>query len=192
MISMTPTSLTGKDLEKLVLQQNERYEADRLATVGRYGVQAVHMGDDKVQVLQSLPDFEGVFHGGRQLIFDCKACSQASFAWAKYRTETKGARSRQLKHMRRRSRFGAVCFFLMHWNERQLKSKTINAQTWLLPVEDTDSYWDDVDGGVVRTLTLEDCQDRGIQVNWVIPQRCRKPLPDYLAAIEIYTDVART
>lgn len=178
-----PIKLTGSDLEKLVVEQCAKYEAARLASIGRYGVQSVNTGKEVI-VLQSLPDFEGdIAPNGRHVIFDCKACSQASFDWSKYRAETKGARARQLKHMRKRSRYGALCFFLIHWNERALKAKTIPAQTYALRVDDADEYWDQVDGGFTKSLTLADCERMGVWVPWVVPERCRKPLPDFLNAV---------
>lgn len=173
---MTPTKLTGSDLERETLTALQKLEASGIGSFGRYGVQAVRTKDDW-QILQSLPDFEGII-AGHQFVFDCKACSQASFPWDKYRSETRGSRSRQLKHLLKRSRFGATCGFLMHWNERRLTKSIIPAKTYWLPVDHAHDYWDEVDGGTIKSLTLADCGLMGIEVPWTIEGRDRNAKMD--------------
>lgn len=178
--------LTGSDFEKLVVEQNAIYERERIACIGRYGVQSAmapvqgQPGRFESIQMQSLPDFEGSFWDGKHIIFDTKVCSQASFPWAKYRTETRGARSRQLKHMLRRSMFGARCFFLMHWNARELSKKVIPAATYILPVHHRMEYWSQVESLEVRSLTLSDCEEHGLPVRWTTNGRGTKERPDYL------------
>jgi penicillin-binding protein-related factor A (putative recombinase) len=189
---MAPERLTGADFEKLICEQAEIYEKRGLACFGRYGVQASmrpkegEIGIYEPMMIQSLPDFEGVGRGGLHIIFDAKVCSQASFPWAKYRSETRGARARQLKHMLRRARFGTKCFFLIHWNERQLAKKTVPAVTYLFPVQAGVLYWDRVESLEIRSLTQEDCFDWGTQVTWRASGRGKKLRPEFLSAMYYY------
>jgi penicillin-binding protein-related factor A (putative recombinase) len=120
-------TMKGKDLEAAVIERAAEYKRNRSAHVTRCGVQAVMIGTEpngnpKWQVIRSLPDFEGVNAQGQQFIFDAKVCSQASFDLTPYREETKGTKSRQLRHMFERSQFNVPCFFLMHWNARAGKT----------------------------------------------------------------------
>jgi penicillin-binding protein-related factor A (putative recombinase) len=178
--------LTGSDFEKLIVEQNSIYEREKIACVGRYGVQSSmapvqgQPGKFEPIQMQSLPDFEGSLADGKHIIFDAKVCSQASFPWAKYRSETRGARARQLKHMLRRSMFGAKCFFLMHWNSRELSKKVIPAATFIIPVHHRMEYWSLVESMEVRSLTLGDCEEHGLQVHWTTSVRGSKHRPDYL------------
>lgn len=182
-------TMTGKELEKLIVEINGIYREMGIASVGRYGVQASIMAGDrpgemKTVVMQSLPDFEGdcvlnpLFR--QHLIFDAKVCGQASFVLSKYRTETKGSRSRQLRHMLDRSRFGADCFFLIHWTERQLKTKHEPAITYRFPVLEND-FWTQFERGEIKVLTRADCAEYGTEVHWrTAGDRGTKPRPDYL------------
>lgn len=179
--------LKGKDLESLVVEQAAEYRKQKLAHVTRSGVQAVRMKDDW-QVIQSLPDFEGVTVGGRQFLFDCKVCSQASFDLSKYRTETRGARARQLRHMFDRAEFGVPCFFLLHWNYRSGKTFAAPAQTFAFPVGLHVQFWQEFLSGRVRSISRGDCVQWGAKVAWVVPPRGRKARPDFLAAIKGWSD----
>lgn len=179
---MIPTKLTGAELEDLVVEQCSNYERAHLACIGRYGVQAARTQTDWV-IMQSLPDFEGPLASGVHVVFDVKACSQASFSWDKYRSETRGSRSRQLRHMLKRSRFGAKCFFLMHWNERALTKRVVPARTFVLPVQHDFDYWDKVEGGEVKSITIDDCNTLGVEVEWTKQDRGTKYRPDFLPSL---------
>lgn len=180
------------------MDQSAWYEEIKFAVIGRYGVQATvrpsHTtpGAMETQLMQSLPDFEGMcrchdaeregaMNAFNHVIFDAKVCSAASFPWNKYRSETRGPRSRQLKHMLRRSRFGARCFFLFHWNERSLAKRIIPARTFVFPVSYLDDYWDRVESLEVKSLSLSDCEEKGVEVEWVLNNKqSRKYRPDFL------------
>ena len=179
---MIPTKLTGAEFESLVDQQGGLYEEAGLACIGKYGVQAARTKDEWI-IMQSLPDREGPLATGRHITFDCKVNSQASFSWQPYRSETRGSRSRQLRHMIKRSRFGAQCFFLMHWNERALVKQTFPARTFVLPVLHHWDYWHKVEGGEVKSINLDDCNRIGIEVEWTKKDRGTKYRPDYLPAL---------
>ncbi|MBL8815230.1 MAG: Holliday junction resolvase RecU [Planctomyces sp.] len=174
--------LKGKDLERLVVELSSEYKRRKLAHITRCGVQAVRMKEDW-QVIQSLPDFEGLLRDGRQLIFDCKVCSQASFDLTKYRSETKGARARQLRHLLDRSEFGAICFFLLHWNQRTGKTFTQEAATFVFPVIEGSDFWESFRSGETRNINRKDCETYGDRVRWQSSERGRKERPDFVATI---------
>ncbi len=117
---------------------------------------------------------------GSHIIFDAKVCSQASFPWDKYRSITRGARARQLKHMLKRSRFGARCFFLFHWNERLLKTKSVSARTFVVPVRHDDDYWTKVEMAEIKSLTRDDCFSIGVEIPWEATDRGFKLRPNFL------------
>ena len=78
-------NLKGKAFEALILFRAQKLEADKVLTLGRYGVNVVMMNDEKGvprwQPIPSLPDMEGVIYGsGRQLIIEAKVCSQSSLS----------------------------------------------------------------------------------------------------------------
>jgi len=175
--------MKGSAFEKLIVERNAEYKSQKLACIGRYGVQAARMKDDWI-IMSSLPDFEGTLQGGRQIIFDAKVCSQASMPLDQYRWETRAARARQLRHMYERSAFGAVCFFLIHWPARQLKTKSEPAITFRFPVSVYSAFWLSFEAGEVRTLSRNDCENHGVVVSWNAFGRGTKPRPDFLESIE--------
>lgn len=188
---MTPAHLSGAEFEKLVVEQIAVYEKMQAAAIGRYGVQSsqrpstTRPGEWETIMIQSLPDFEGTTADGYHVIFDAKSVTAASFPWNKYRSETRGPRSRQLRHMLKRARFGASCFFLFHWNQRELVKRTVPAETIILPVRHDDEYWHKVESLEVKSLTLEDCRENGVTVPWTVADGGRKFRPDFLSAAKI-------
>lgn len=181
---MIPTRLTGKEFERILVARHDEYRKYGHASVGRYGVQAVHTGDNQIVAIKSLPDFEGVseWFGNRHIIFDAKVCSQASFNLSKYRElpGKSGDRRRQLTHMLERADFGSICFFLIHWNERELKKETIPAQTWMVPVSTSIEFWNRFERGEVKSLKLADCEEFGFEVVWKSFASGRTLRPDWL------------
>lgn len=186
---MIPAKLTGKELEQLVVEQNEIYKKNKIASIGRYGVQATMIrnrqtGSVETQLHQSLPDFEGVRYGGKQVIFDCKVCSQASFNLSPYRPELRGNKYRQLKHMFERDEFGSECWLLFHWNLREMKTKVIDAQTWVFPVSLNMEFWQRFLASEERAITLAHCEAYGRYVYWETSgDRGTKYRPDYLLRV---------
>jgi penicillin-binding protein-related factor A (putative recombinase) len=182
-VSLVPKDLSGKDFESIVEHRLEQYESERKGSFGRYGVKTNFMTNPltkklELMPMQSYPDFEGVVRGGRQIIFDCKVCSQSSFNWSYYRSITKGSKHKQLKHMLERSNYGVTCFFLIHWNERVLKTKTVEAATYAVLVRAGHPYWDAVESGEVKSLTPEDCRTTGVEIPWVRPKGKRNAVVD--------------
>lgn len=177
-----PPRLTGKEFEGIIVDRMKKDRAALRWHVGRYGVQAVRMKEGPV-LIQSLPDFEGVVYPvGTQVIFDAKVCSQASFNLAKYRDETRGARARQLRHMLDRAAFGAICGFVIHWNERQLSRRLDEAATYWFPVA-PNSFWGDFLSGDVRAIRRSDCVEHGSRIEWVALGMERTARPDIYSAV---------
>lgn len=183
-MSETPQKhLTGAEFEAIVKERCVQLRMLGLAAIGRYGVQAVRTMD-AWQVMQSLPDFEGVTRDGRQTIFDAKVCSQASFSLAKYREDTNGSRARQLRHMLDRSQFAVRCFFLIHWNARQLTHRVVPGVTFAFPVEHGHEFWREFAAGEVKSIRVADCETYGHEIKWdLATSRDRKLRPDVLAAV---------
>lgn len=130
------------------------------------------------QPMQSLPDFEGVLMGGQQFCFDAKVCSQASFPLAE-----STMKERQLKHLKKRARFGAVCFFLIHFNARQLTTKNTIARTIAFPVKPDHPFWEMYERGEVKRINEQDAELYGIRVEWNVAAGKRKLSPDIFTAI---------
>lgn len=121
-----PWHLTGKQLEELILFRARKMNDDRVWSFGRYGVQASMTRDPKtarmkMQPIKSLPDFEGVIPPtGQQIIIEAKVSSGPSFRMDSQQHKAE----RQLRHMLNRSEMGALCWLVIHFNGRKLKTKT--------------------------------------------------------------------
>lgn len=155
-------ALKGKEFEKLILFRAEKLEQFEILTLGRYGVQ-VSLINGVWQPIPSLPDFEGVeFTTGRQIIIEAKVCSQASYPI--YSTDK--SRPRQLEHMLKRSTFSAMCYLMIHFNERKLVTKTEEARTVAFEVNEKHDFWRQYRAGEVRSITRQDCDNYGIDIPW--------------------------
>jgi len=167
--------VTGKEFEDIVTRQCRRYREKGLACIGRYGVQAIRTSPTDIMTIKSLPDFEGLVPKlPNQVIFDAKVCSQSSFDLSPFRDRKK----RQLEHMLERSRYGAVCGFLIHWPERKLKTKTEPEATWWFPVHFQYRFWIAFEVAETRRLTRADCEEYGTEVQWI------KNRPDLLSLFQ--------
>lgn len=160
-------NLKGKELESLVLFRSSKLEEQKILTLGRYGTTVVMMNDEKGvprwQPIPSLPDLEGVIFGtGQQLILECKVCSQASYPIA----GTNNKHPKQLAHMLRRAEFGALCFLLIHFNPRDLKTKSDPAMTIAIPVRREDFLWRMHLANEVRTLSRDEARNYGTEIPW--------------------------
>lgn len=163
---MTPSEpLTGKAFEHLVKKALDEHGRRRAIHAGRYGVQVQGIRDVGGKLewrpVPSLPDFEGVVAGGRQFVFDAKVCSQASLSLHADHAPTK-----QLRHLLARGRMGAVSFLLVHWNARELKTKSEPPQTFVVPVAPHLELWRELETAQRRTLNRLDCQLRGHEITW--------------------------
>lgn len=177
--NMMLTSIKGKDLEELVLFRSRTHdEPHGNCTIDRCGVMANLIGGEWVP-RQSLPDFFGALAGGREFIFDAKVCSQASYDMS---GGTHKSFAHQLKYMRKRARFGVLCFILMHFNARTLATKEEPAFTILFPVCDN-AFWEGYDRGEQKKITRTEAELYGIPVDWNTPGKKRKASPDIYSAL---------
>lgn len=176
---MSQTKMKARQWEQLCLARLQQERGEGRATGGRYGVQGVFTREGTWRPIKSLPDFEGVLQGGQQFIFDCKVCSVSSFQLEEKKIQ------RQLRHMLLRAEFNVICFFLIHWNERHLKTRTDPVITYAFPVHPDHPFWQSYAAGEMRVLNREDCQQYATEVEWNLASpRKRKPLPDIIGAVE--------
>lgn len=97
--------------------------------------------------------------------------------------EKAGKKRRQLKHMLSRSKYGAVCFFLIHWNSRELKTKTNPSTTVAIPVHHSMSFWQQFEQGGVKSISRDLSFQLGTIVEWnTLTRRESKQRPDVLSA----------
>lgn len=174
---MTPDHLRGKEFEAEILRAGQRFESERLLTIGKYGVQVMGgFPGGEMRPIQSLPDFEGVLSpSGRQFIIEAKVVSGPSFT-----LENSHFGDRQLRHLLRRSEFGASCWLLMHWNARELKTRADQAATIAIPVTRS-ARWEAIASGEIKSISRESSFEIGVPVPWIVPPRCRKAIPDLRA-----------
>lgn len=186
-------AIDGKELEAAVVARLAVYKARGAADIGRYGVQATVERDPtsptgvRYQLHRSLPDFEGVLPDGRQLMWDCKVCSQASFSLSAYvwgGTKSK-AKSRQLRHMLDRSMYRVPCYFCIHWNARSGKTFSTDPETWLFPVCIRMPFWEAFLRSEEKSIQRQHCIDFGTRVYWnKLKKLERSYRPDVLEAIQ--------
>lgn len=170
--------MKSKDFEEVCLYRMRQHQERGEATMSRYGVQG-NFVDGTWTPVASLPDFEGLIPPlGRQFVTDCKVCAQASFPL----DEDKFKR-RQLRHMLLRSRFGAICFLLLHFTARELSKGTIPAVTWAFPVFEDHPLWLAFDRSETKRITRADCEEYAELVTWNCLPGGRTPRPDILNAI---------
>ena len=174
--------LSGKDFQALCKDRAGEYKKLGIALITEYGVQGV-FADGKWMPIQSLPDFEGVSASGHQFMFDCKVCSQASFALGPYRQDTRASKARQLRHMRNRAAYNVPSFFLIHWNARILKTMSYPPETFIFPIEDNE-FWADFDAARVQSITREDCDRWGVRVEWNLIGKSRTYRPEFFRAVQ--------
>lgn len=159
--------LTGSTFEWNIQRRLDKYRAARIADIRRSGVQATMLPGGDWQVIPSRPDFEGHFVGPVAVCFDAKVCSQASFPLDKYR-ESRGARKRQLEYMLEKAIYDVRCFFLIHWNERQLMTKAEESITYAFPVHPEMPFWKRFQALEVKSIRRGDCEEVGLVVPWTV------------------------
>jgi hypothetical protein len=175
----TPPKLAGKEFEELILHRARQLEADGVLTLSRYGVQG-SMRDGKWMPIQSYPDFDGtIAPDGTELICEAKAVTGTRVQF-----DDSHAKTKQIEHMLRRSRFGAKCFLLIHWNRRVLKTRTDEAITHAVPVTHDCPFWDGYLRGEEKSISRHQADLYGLVLPWYpYSERGRKATP----AIEMMT-----
>lgn len=180
-------TLSGAEFERIVSRRLDKARQLGLADVRRCGVHAVMKGPGNWQVIPSRPDFEGLLPGPRPIVFDCKVCSGASMDLASYRggpKETSGNRKHQLQYMFDKAEYGAVCFFLIHWNRRELETKKEEAITYVFPVHAETEFWVRFTEGEIKRLYRSDCEELGQVVPWnLFGKLDRIAQPDVLSVL---------
>jgi len=171
-----PEKLLGKEFEKLCVRDalgNPHFH------MSRYGVMGVFL-KGQWRPVTSLPDFEGVLKPhGRQFIFEAKVTSGASFSLSEDKLH-----KAQINHLLRRAEYGAVCFLLIHFNQRKLSKKTVKAETWAFPVHPENAYWEAFVRKEVKSINILDCQQYGIECGWHrTPLQKGLPRPDLWSVI---------
>lgn len=170
--------MKGKELERLTLHRLEAEEREGRCCAGRYGVQG-SFHDGEWRPISSLPDIEGILFGGRQFITDCKVTKAPSLPLDKL----KGPQLRQLRHMLERSRFGAICFLLIHFEARELKRTSEPPLTVAFPIAFDHPFWVRFQSGEEKRITRQDAETYGVPIEWNAPGRMKNPTPDVLAAV---------
>jgi hypothetical protein len=161
-------TVTGREFEALLVFRAQKLEAQGVLTLCRYGVQARMMKNEATgkmewQVIPSLPDFDAcIAPSGRQLIIEAKVCSQASYPIA----STGKKRPKQIEHMLLRAKFGALCYLLLHFNPRSLKTREDEARTFAIPVHPDLHFWREYDSCERLTLSRSDADLYGLAVPW--------------------------
>jgi penicillin-binding protein-related factor A (putative recombinase) len=132
------------------------------------------------QKMESLPDFEGIVAmRGQQFTFDAKVCGDATYGISK----TTQAKSRQLDHLLRRSKFGGIGFLLIHFTPRELKGKTTEPETWAFPVHPDHPFWVGFAAGENTRITREQCAQYAVSVEWNMSKGSKTLRPDILDAV---------
>lgn len=179
--------LTGRSFEKLLKGRHQDYERRGTAVVDAYSVQSSFQSDGASISVPSPPDFEGLSElYPSQIIFDAKVCGKPHFGLDRFRDKTeetkRGSKRRQLTFMYRRARFGAFCFFLIHWSCRELKRSYHPQRTYLFPVHRELPFWTQFEAGEIKTLSREVCAELGVEVLWSKYPRARTFRPAWLEA----------
>lgn len=177
--------LVGSEFEDFVVDRCDKLRGRRIAAIGKYGVKVrFDAAVNAYRPIRSLPDFEGVFGPhATQTIFDCKVESSASFGLSEYRIQDMKPKALQLKHMYNRSDFGAVCFFLIHFNGRELKSKTVEPVTFAMPVHRDHAFWIRFEQRDEKSLGMTQLEEYAIKVPWTKWENERSFRPDVMMAI---------
>lgn len=175
---MTPKKLKGIELEKEILSA---IKSEDELTGNRYGVMTMVDQDGLLRRIKSYPDLEGVIRGGLQFVTECKVCSSASIQLAARIEDDKS--SKQLKHLLERAEYEAITFYVIHFNERVLKTKTDPAMTFAFPVHPCHPFWERFVAGDEWKINRDTCQLYGVDIPWFVPPRCRKVRPDFFKTI---------
>ena len=198
---MTPRKLgnRGKDLEDAVQARCKSLEKDGVCVIRKAGRKAVPTGMEtaaeakaRASVSGGSPrpqlrwtaqaadvDFTGTGPGGVSVRFDCKTVSGSSFSINDDHFGA-GQKSELLSH----ASVGAVCFLLIHYNARTIKSRSFLPLTVAVPVHPGHLFWQGVAVGKTSSLNLETAFRIGVVIRWVIYGRERTYRPDVLTAVE--------
>lgn len=171
---------SGKAFEEIVMQAGDRHRKAKEMIIGRFGT-TVTLVNGKWMPVPSLPDFDCVLYGGRQVVIEAKVTTKSTFDLQKATLKPL-----QVRYMLERSSFGVPCFLIVHYHERELKTKPKEeAVTALIPVSGDDPRWADFvktkhGAGINRAEALS----MGTAVEWTASGRQIKLLPDVFTAVQ--------
>lgn len=171
-----PTKVTGKTLEKLILFRAGKMPW--LIRMNRYGVQGNMIGGNWTPV-QSYPDFDATIATGRHLIIEAKVCSGASFGVAQ-KTFYKPL---QHRHMIEHAALGALCWLLIHFNGRELKTRIEEAFTIGFPVHPEHEFWQRFDAQEEKAISRDCARTYGVEVPWNLYSPLAKNLTPDLSVL---------
>ena len=127
---------------------------------------------DRLVAIPSLPDFEGVLQGGRQFIIEAKVVGNGTLA-----LNASKVKPRQVRHMLERHKMGSLCFFLIHYCKRVLKTKVVSPFTVAVPIT-FPGFADFNESGAASGIDLDTAIMAGVVVPWVKSQRMKNCVPD--------------
>jgi penicillin-binding protein-related factor A (putative recombinase) len=180
-----PDSVGAKEFEEIVITRGRKDEALGRYMLDRCGVRST-FHDGEWRPVKSLPDFSGVCPGGLVFTLDTKTCQQPSYDMT---GGTGHSLKHQLKFMQRQARFGAVCFLLIFFCKRKLKTKTQPPLTVAFPVADN-LFWQSYEAGGQKKITRADALNYGAEVTWNLwGPRAHNTSPDILAAVKAVADI---
>lgn len=184
----TPPGESGRSFEEAILHRGKSLEKDGELVLDRYGVKASFVDGEWV-AKQSYPDFCGsIAPDGQSLIIEAKTCTQASF---KLGGKDNKLKKHQLRFMIRRSRVGALCFLMIHFNLIVLKTKTHEEFTVAFQVSNEVLFWQDVMADKIKSISRADAKKTGIPVPWNYhSNRSNTLTPDLRALLPGYRPVA--
>lgn len=169
-----PNKLSGKEFEKKLVDAANRQSAH--LTMGRYGTE-VRWIRGQQKAVKSLPDFEGIRHGGKQFIVEAKAVSGSALPLS-----DDHFKDRQYKHMAERALYGAECYLIIHFNRREIgnSGRFEPPVTYRIPVDASTPLWAAFESGALKSINRETAATHGVAVEWTIPPRKQIALPDFL------------
>lgn len=194
----TPNKLDWKEFEELVKDRGQYEDKSGNAVWrknGRLARMAGAPGSGQVTSVPSFVDFSGTvplelpvyeqgvhvgdYAVGQAIHFDCKVCSQASMSLQPDHFSRK-----QKRQLTRHAVHNATCFLLIHFNERELRTKHDIAETIAMPVHPEHPFWLDVADNLTTSLNREVAREYGVAVSWDVPGKTRTLRPDVLSAVK--------
>ena len=182
---MTPDRLTGKAFESAIVDVGARYERAGTMSIGRFGTIVV-LVNGAWMPRPSLPDFDCVLQGGRQVVIEAKAVTSARLL----DFQKSKLKPRQVDYLLRRARMGSLCFLAVHYAGRPAGKRTpaVRPLTVLVPVLPSELRW----VNFVKTqhgegLSPESALAMGTEIEWTAEGRSKKELPDILGAVKRLT-----
>lgn len=93
-------------------------------------------------------------------------------------------RGKQKRQLMKHARVGAVCFLLIHFNHRKLRTKEDQAATWAVPVHPDHEFWVKHERGLVSSLSRENAEKYGVSVEWTKLKGQKTFRPDIVTAVK--------